>query len=163
MKGLKPSLIFALGSLALASPSSHACTIIGDSIAVGIYQKMPQCELIGVGGINSAQWNRRYNPGRIHDDLVIISLATNDHQYVKTEAELRTVRNSVRAERVYWILPKGNLVKSGVGIASLQEKVWLSAARNDDHVIEIEYVQKDGIHPSDRGYRQIVDQINGKT
>ena len=36
------------------------CLILGDSIAVGTHQFMPECRAYATGGLNSHQWNHRY-------------------------------------------------------------------------------------------------------
>ena len=83
------------------------CMIIGDSIAVGTHMARPECVAYAKGGWNSWQWNKDYlakaagQPAR----TVIISLGANDHQGVKTEKELRKMREAIKGERVFWIDP----------------------------------------------------------
>jgi hypothetical protein len=74
-------------------------------------------------------------------------LGSNDHKYVKTLSELRTIRELTKADRVYWILPA---IKPDI-----QEMVKKVAAENGDIVLPITRLQKDGIHPSDAGYKQL--------
>lgn len=129
------------------------CLIIGDSIAVGTKMFAPkECVSYSVGGINSWQWNRRF-----HVDLqaktVIISLGTNDHQYVKTEQELRRIRARTRANRVVWIMPPCNakFCKPNVNYT-----VSRLAREYGDFTISTNYLQRDSIHPSWRGYQELV-------
>lgn len=135
------------------------CLIIGDSIAVGAQQFVPTCAKIAKGGINSWQFNRMF----VKEDLVaktaIISLGSNDHAHVKTERELLKVRERLQAERVFWILPAGNLQSSNVPIEEIQTIVYNVAGKYNDRVVGIESVQPDGIHPSKEGYKKIVDKI----
>jgi len=129
------------------------CMILGDSIAVGTAMFAPECAVYAKGGWNSHQWNNKY---MIQDRLkpeakhVIISLGTNDHQYVNTEAELAMLRLNVKADRVYWVLPA---IKPNI-----QEIVKKVAAENGDVVLPITRLQPDGIHPSWAGYKEIVKE-----
>lgn len=131
------------------------CLIVGDSIAVGTKQFAPHCELQGQGGINTAQFNRRY-PGSFYAETVIISLGSNDHQYVKTYDELFEMRQRVGAARVFWVLPAGNLKASAVPIERIQGLVREIANYYGDTVLPIMGLQPDGIHPSWSGYKNIV-------
>ena len=68
------------------------CLILGDSIAVGTHQFMPQCAIYAKGGWNTWQWNRDYLKNDLTANVVIISLGSNDHKHVNTEKELLTMR-----------------------------------------------------------------------
>lgn len=133
------------------------CMIIGDSIAVGTHAVRKECAAHATGGLNSWQWNKKYRSVDLTAKSVIISLGTNDHQYVKTQKELEAMRARVNADRVYWILPIGNSPKSGVSLETIQATVTAVAQAHGDIVIPIAYVQKDGIHPSWRGYERIAE------
>ena len=78
---------------------------------------------------------------------VIISLGSNDHKYVKTESELRAIRDLTKADRVYWILPA---IKPNI-----QDIVRNVAAQYGDTVLPITRLQKDGVHPSWAGYKEL--------
>ena len=86
-------------------------------------------------------------------------MGTNDHRGVNTRKELEKVRQKVEANKVYWILPYGNLEASKVPIAEIQNIVKDIAAQYKDTVIAIEDIQVDKIHPSWSGYKKIVDQV----
>jgi lysophospholipase L1-like esterase len=127
------------------------CLIVGDSIAVGTAQVRTECVSYSKGGINSKQWldkNVQHTP--LQAKTVIISLGSNDHKYVKTESELRTIRELTKADRVYWILPA---IKPDI-----QEIVKKIAAQNGDVVLPITRLQKDGVHPSTAGYKELADK-----
>jgi lysophospholipase L1-like esterase len=127
------------------------CLIVGDSIAVGTAQVRTECVSYSKGGINSKQWldkNVQHTP--LQAKTVIISLGSNDHKYVKTESELRTIRELTKADRVYWILPA---IKPDI-----QEIVKKVAAENGDVVLPITRLQKDGVHPSTAGYKELADK-----
>jgi lysophospholipase L1-like esterase len=133
------------------------CMIIGDSIAVGTHVVRKECAAHATGGLNSWQWNKKYKSADLTAKSVIISLGTNDHQYVKTQKELEAMRARVNADRVYWILPVGNSPKSGVSLETIQATVMAVAKQHGDTIVPIPYVQKDGIHPSWRGYERIAE------
>jgi lysophospholipase L1-like esterase len=128
------------------------CLIMGDSIAVGTQMFDKQCAVIAKGGINSYQWvNKNIDKAPYQAKTVIISLGSNDHQYVKTENELQTIRKLTKADRVYWILPA---IKPNI-----QEIVKKVAAEHGDVVLPITKLQPDGVHPSSAGYKDIVEKI----
>jgi len=132
------------------------CLIVGDSIAVGTHQFATHCAEMARGGINSAQWNRIYKNQPVTARTVIISLGTNDHRWVKTLDELTAMRQRVSADRVFWVLPHGNLnAPQNLPIAEIQRMVQQVADDHGDTVIPITRVQTDGIHPSWAGYQEI--------
>jgi lysophospholipase L1-like esterase len=135
------------------------CLIVGDSIAVGTQQFKPECQLVGKGGINSWQWNKTYAKDIKPSEAVIISLGSNDHSGVNTFQELMKVRQRIEGKRVYWIMPHGNNPKSNVDILEIQAIVDIIAKNFGDTVLPITHVQKDNIHPSWAGYKQIAKEI----
>lgn len=134
------------------------CLILGDSIAVGTQMFRPECTLVGRGGINTWQWNKDYARQLKPASTVIISLGSNDHKYVKTEYELVKMREQVTADRVFWVLPSGNLKASEVNIQWIQALVRDIAHKYGDTVLPITRLQSDGIHPSTAGYKSIVER-----
>ena len=127
------------------------CLIVGDSIGVGVADVRRECVAYVKGGINSKQWlDRNIQNTPLTAKTVIISLGSNDHQYIKTEEELRTIRKLTNADRVYWILPA---IKPN--IQSIVKKV---AAENGDIVLPITRLQTDGVHPSWAGYKQLAKE-----
>lgn len=135
------------------------CLILGDSIAAGTHQFMPKCEALAHPGKNSHQWNREFAGRNLTAKNVIISLGTNDHQYVKTTEELEHMRKQVHADNVFWVLPMGNSPKSGVSLAHIQSIVRDIARLNGDTVITTNRLQADGIHPSWAGYKELANSI----
>jgi len=133
------------------------CMIVGDSIAVGTAAFKQECVAdYAKGGINTHQWNRMFKDANLSASMMIISLGTNDHQYVNTRKELMAMRARVTANKVYWVLPYGNLYpKGGVKIETIQEIVKEIALIHGDTVLPIKRVQTDGIHPSWAGYKEI--------
>ena len=76
------------------------CLILGDSIAVGTAQARPECVAYAKTSLNSSQFNKKY-PQTFNGKVVVISLGSNDHKYIKTEKELFKLRERVQAETVY--------------------------------------------------------------
>ena len=135
------------------------CLIVGDSIAVGTKMFMKHCADYAKGGINSSQWNKMYKNREMTAKTVIISLGSNDHKYVKTYDELFELRQRVDADRVFWILPHGNMnAPQNLPIAEIQKIVQELADYYGDVVLPINSVQPDGIHPSWAGYKQLADK-----
>ncbi len=138
------------------------CLILGDSIAVGTHQFRPECMALAKGGINSYQWRKEYleqDSGALPQaQTAIISLGSNDHKHERTIRELRQIRKSVTANRVFWILPRGNNPAGGIAIEQIQAFVKVVAAENNDAVLPITRVQKDNIHPSWAGYQDLVEK-----
>jgi lysophospholipase L1-like esterase len=135
------------------------CLIVGDSIAVGVANVRTECVSYSKGGINSRQWlNQNVGKTPLLAKSVIISLGSNDHKYIKTESELRTIRQLTKAERVYWILPAGNLKASEVNIQYIQLLIKEIAKEYGDIVLPISNLQRDGIHPSWAGYKDLAEK-----
>lgn len=135
------------------------CLIIGDSIAVGTANVRPDCVSYAKGGINSWQWvNQNINKTPLQAKTVIISLGSNDHKGVKTEKELETIRALTKADRVYWILPAGVHPKNNVPVDAIQAIVKRVAEAHGDIVLPITRLQKDGIHPSGAGYKELAEK-----
>lgn len=135
------------------------CLILGDSIAVGTHVFMKECSTYSKGGLNTHQWNNQFLNKDLTANTVIISLGTNDHQYVKTRKELEALRAKTKAKNVFWILPMGNSPKSGVPLEDIQQVVAEIAEYHGDTVIATKRLQADKIHPSWAGYKELVDYI----
>jgi len=130
------------------------CLILGDSIAVGTHMARPECVAYATSGINTTQFNKKY-PQPFNGKVVVISLGSNDHKYIKTQKELFKLRERVQAETVYWILPAGNSKTSEIPIVRIQEHVESIAEMYGDWIVRIPSLSKDGIHPTTKGYRRI--------
>jgi lysophospholipase L1-like esterase len=123
------------------------CLILGDSIAVGLKQQIPQCESFSKGGWNTWQWNKDYLKHDLTAQTVIISLGSNDHKGIKTQEELEKLREKITSSRVFWILPA---IKPNI-----QEIVKKIAEQHGDTVVPITRLQPDGVHPSWVGYKEL--------
>lgn len=131
------------------------CLIIGDSIAVGTANVRQECVSYSVGGLNSRQWNNKFANKDLSAGTTIISLGTNDHDGVHTFKELSIMRSRVTAGRVFWILPPCNdkFCKSNVN-----EIVEIIAKSRGDTIIKTNRLQKDAIHPSWAGYKELAEK-----
>jgi lysophospholipase L1-like esterase len=133
-----------------------ACLIIGDSIGVGTKMFAPkECVSYSKGGWNTWQWNRKWGNTPLEAKKVVISLGTNDHSGVNTYKELNKIRHRIRSQNVVWILPPCNqkFCKPLVNAAVQQ-----IAAEHTDTVIKTNSLQPDHIHPSWRGYKELVQK-----
>ena len=85
------------------------CLIVGDSIAVGVGQVRTECMSISKSGINSRDWNKQNLHKLKPTRTLIISLGANDYKGIETEQNIRKLRETVQAERVFWLLPSQKL------------------------------------------------------
>lgn len=127
------------------------CLIIGDSIAVGTHMFYKECQSIAKSGINSSDFNKQH-PVAFKSNNVIISLGSNDYKGIKTEQELKAIRDRVDPNaKVFWIVPA---IKPHI-----QDIVKLIAEQNHDTIVNINGLQPDKVHPTANGYKDIVNQI----
>ena len=125
------------------------CLIVGDSIAVGIAQHRPQCELVARVGITSTAWNKRFASTLAPAKHTIISLGTNDWLADKTFQEITKLRASIKGQ-VTWILPANNTAK--------QTPVVTVAQMYNDVTLVITETSKDRVHPTGQEYRRLAEQ-----
>ena len=129
------------------------CMILGDSIAVGTAMARPECVSYSRGGWNSWQWNKDYLGVATTKsyETIIISLGANDHRGVKTELELRRMREAIKGKRVFWIDPG----KDRKPVP--HDAIMRIAAEYGDTVLPRpkEHMSADGIHPTGKGYKEI--------
>lgn len=132
------------------------CMVIGDSIAVGTAMYRPECVSYSRGGWNTWQWNRDYldKASSKSYKTVIISLGANDHKGVKTEQELRKMRQAIKADRVFWISP--GMERKPVPQTAIEQ----IAKEYGDFVLPRpkEHMSGDGIHPTGKGYKILAEQ-----
>ena len=125
------------------------CLILGDSIAQGVHMYRKECIAYAKQGINSSKFLKKYSVQRLSAEAVIISLGTNDSDDMNTYANVKKLRKKIKAKRVYWILP--------AQFSKQRDHVEMVAAENDDVMIRIPYVSRDGIHPSMAGYSRMAE------
>jgi lysophospholipase L1-like esterase len=132
------------------------CMIIGDSIAVGTAIARPECVSYAKGGWNSWQWNKDYLSQSTTKpyETIIISLGANDHKGVKTEQELRKMREAIKGKRVFWIDP-------GKDRKPIPHEAMTKIAKEYGDVVLLRPVgnmSADGIHPTGKGYKILAEQ-----
>jgi lysophospholipase L1-like esterase len=132
------------------------CLIIGDSIAVGTAMARPECVSYSRGGWNTWQWNKDYLSKAASQPAktVIISLGANDHAGVKTEKELRKMREAITGNRVFWIDP-------GQDRKPIPHDAIIRIAKEygDTVLPRLKgHMSGDGIHPTGKGYKILGEQ-----
>ena len=133
------------------------CLILGDSIAVGTHQVRTECVAYAKGGINSWQWNKTHGSKDLAAKTVIISLGSNDYRSINTYEELHTLRQLVKADRVYWILPAIKDAKRA-NVQKVADKYHDIIIDSRNHELSA-----DGVHPTYKGYKAIAKKTQGDT
>lgn len=126
------------------------CLILGDSIAQGVSTYRPECPAYVQQGINSKNFNVKYDNKEFDAGTVIVSLGTNDSPKIDTFMELYNLRFRIKASRVYWILPAND--------PELYSNVLQVARTFGDQVVKIQNLSPDKVHPTPAGYKNIADQ-----
>jgi lysophospholipase L1-like esterase len=128
------------------------CLIIGDSIAVGTKMFRPECVDYAQGGITSLGWDKKFGKNNLSAQTVIISLGTNDWEKYNTYAKLLEIRSKIKSNRVFWILP--NEESKPLIVHQVREV----AVQFNDTVLPTTRWQKDKIHPSWAGYKDLAEK-----
>ena len=128
---------------------------MGDSLAVGVGQIRTECVTYAKSGINSYDYVNRHvlhTQGNTEAKTVIISLGSNDTKNIDTYDELLALRQMVKADRVYWILPNIKETK--------RKAVWMVAQKYGDHIIDARNHDRspDHVHPTYKGYKSIAEE-----
>ena len=133
------------------------CMIIGDSIAAGISTHRPECVVHAEVGITAARWLKKYSHIKLEANTIIVSLGNNTVPG-GSYSDLFTLRDRIRANRVFWIAPS-------------EQRRWIeyynvhmAAGPNSDAVVipNPKHYSSDGIHPTSRGYKILAQQTGGK-
>lgn len=127
------------------------CLVLGDSIAVGVGQMLPECRTEARVGITSRQFiQQMLSPQEA--ERVVISLGVNDGASPATVDNLRQVRASVRGRQVYWLLPAGH--------PATRTAIRTVASQFGDRLIDAgATVGPDGLHPTGAGYRALAATV----
>ena len=128
------------------------CLILGDSIALGVAQFRSGCELRANVGISTSGWLKRYGHLNLTAKTTIISLGVNDGDAANTYAKLRELRAKITSKQVYWIVPNEQTNKH------LYQDVNTIAGMFGDQVIQTNKYQRDGVHPTTTGYKELAEQ-----
>jgi lysophospholipase L1-like esterase len=123
------------------------CAILGDSIAVGVAARNPECRVQAVVGINSHDYSVRFSQN-ISANLALISIGSNDASDPRSAAAIRLMRDRLTADQVTWLLSPNN--------ARTSDMVRRIARERGDRVIEVRpFVGQDGVHPTSAGYHRL--------
>ena len=128
------------------------CLILGDSIGVGVSQFRKECAAYVQGGITSKGFIQKYGVDFAQSKTVIISLGANDYT-IDSLPHIKHLRSKIKADRVFWLLPRQDRVPSAVLAVELVAKEF-----NDTIVPRPKDVSPDGIHPTAKGYRELADK-----
>lgn len=129
------------------------CLVLGDSIAVGVGQARPECEVVAVSGITSEHFVETLLGARAAR-VAVISLGVNDGEGMDTFANLRRLRATLTARTVYWLLPGINL--------RARDAVHAVARLYPDRLIDVAPLAgPDGVHPARSGYAVLAEQTRG--
>ena len=126
------------------------CLILGDSIAQGIAQHRSECAVYAKVGINSFAWNNKNITKPLSAKTVVISLGANDSASINTKRELEALREVVKAEIVFWILPYNK--------PDLHQFIRELAEDYRDIVLPITSISSDKVHPTTKGYKLLANQ-----
>ncbi len=127
------------------------CTILGDSLAMGVAAAAPHCESRTVLGIGSAEFLRRLS-WSVSGDRVLISLGANDARDAATVQNLARLRGRVTARQVFWLLP-GQSANGRRAISAV------ARAFGDVIIDTVGVVGPDGIHLPRLAYQAIVQLV----
>jgi lysophospholipase L1-like esterase len=125
------------------------CLVLGDSLAVGVGQVRTECVTYAKSGINSHTWVNQNISKDLNAKTIIISLGSNDTAQIDTYEELLAMRQLVKADRVYWILPNIKETK--------RKAVWLVAKQFNDQILDARNYDRspDAVHPTYKGYKSL--------
>jgi lysophospholipase L1-like esterase len=129
---------------------------MGDSLAVGVGQVRKECITYAKSGVNSYDYVNRHvlhtNGSNKQAKTVIISLGSNDTKNIKTFEELDTLRQLVKADKVYWIMPaiKEDKRKAVLAVANKYHDTVIETRKHD--------LSPDKVHPTYKGYTSIANQ-----
>lgn len=131
------------------------CLILGDSIAKGISDIRTECVARVQSGINSHEYSNRFilhTQGDLEAKTVIISLGSNDYKSLDTYEELVSLRENIKGDRVYWILPNIKEDK--------RKQVWMVANKFKDIVLDARNHARspDQVHPTYSGYKTLAQE-----
>lgn len=127
------------------------CLVLGDSLAAGIGQYLPECRTEARVGISSDRF--------VHEILTrnsarfaVISLGVNDGESPVTADRLRTVRRSTDSPVVYWVLPPAH--------PATRAAIRGVAGEFRDRLIDAgPMAGGDGLHPTGDGYRTLASYV----
>jgi hypothetical protein len=126
------------------------CIVLGDSIALGLSQARPDCEVAAEPGITSERFVQTRLTAR-QARVAIISLGVNDVDGTTTANNLELLRGTITAVAVYWLAAGSNPLT--------REAIRSVAERHGDRLIDVAPLAgPDHIHPDRAGYATLATQ-----
>ena len=123
------------------------CLVLGDSIAVGVAQHLPECQVIAKVGLSSSQVLASVKA--VSNDVTIISVGSNDPRNPELLRNIRALRAKINAKYVIWLLPYDG---------SASGAVRHIAGANRDYIIDLKnFASGDGVHP--KNYKAVAMEI----
>jgi hypothetical protein len=123
------------------------CLVLGDSIAVGVGQNLPQCEVIAKVGLSSSQVLASVKA--VSKDLVVVSVGSNDPRNPELLRNVRALRAKLDAKYVIWLLPYDRSAAGAI------EQV---AGSYRDYILDLRnYSTNDGVHP--KNYKDVAKEL----
>lgn len=123
------------------------CLVLGDSIAVGVAQHLPECQVIAKVGLTSSQVLASVKA--VSNDVTIISVGSNDPRNPELLRNIRALRAKINAKYVIWLLPYDGGASDAVSYV---------AGSNRDYMINLNnFASGDGVHP--KNYKSVAMEI----
>jgi hypothetical protein len=134
-----------------------SCAVVGDSLAVGIGTRLPQCTRLATVGMSSVRFENKELPKLQEGNwsTIVVSLGSNDPTIDReTLGRIRVAlknKNKAQASTYVWVLPR-----ESVKAATLKE--W--ALRQHDQVLTTrDLASKDNLHPTPEGYQTLAKKV----
>lgn len=127
------------------------CLIIGDEIAKGIANTLPECKAITAQKMTIQDFISKYRTKLGKNTTIIISLGMADSKDPHVYQNLSLLRSSIEADIVVWMIPNEKLFP--------ELAIYIEALAQDfgDSTVGIrkDYLGSDGIHPTSKGYKEL--------
>lgn len=143
--------VLAIAALLGAVSFAHAadCLVLGDSLAVGVGQGLPRCDVVAKVGRTTAQIIDAAPEASY--PVAILSAGSNDGSRASLP-QLRALRDRVKANQVIWVVPASQFPAA--------DMVRNLAVEYHDAVIHVDsLLGPDKVHPTPNGYKQVADQL----
>lgn len=115
-----------------------SCVYVGDSIAVGLHHLETRCAVHAQVGAGSSLIVKKYK-GADGLDHAVISMGSNDPGNPLLLANAESLRKSIHAKTVIWILPYNRTAAQAIEIV---------AHEFHDRTVDLKpFPTKDGVHP----------------
>lgn len=126
------------------------CAVIGDSIAAGVARYLPQCEVRAKVGISARAFWVGIQTTQTRNRTIVISLGVNDGDD-PTQALNALRRSFAPQQQVIWIVPS----RAPLAARAIRDVAF----RFGDRTITTALISPDGLHPTERGYQHLAEQV----